>query len=216
MSAFSLIVADARRLVRYGLCLIIQSVLNCTIVGEAANGDEALALAKEHRPKLLVADLMLPGLPILEVTRRIHMFAPEVRVMILADHADEPVARDALLAGATAYVQLDSSPDEFLYALRQAGEGRRYLPPSLADLTIDRYLGRSTSPTVDAYNKLTTREREVLFLAADGLTSAEIAGRLRIGVRTVEWHRSNGLHKLGLHNLAELVRYMFRRGGNAS
>ncbi len=212
MSTLTLVLADDHHVIREGLRLLLETRLDCRVVAEAANGLEALALVQEHRPDILIVDLSLPGLNGIDVTRAVHTEVPDTRVVVFSIHGDEPHVREALRAGAMGYVLKDSLAGDFLEAIVQVATGRRYLSPSLAELVITSFAQESPSDSAAPSEGLSPREREVLILVAEGHTSAAIASRLGIGVRTVEWHRARVLHKLGLRSVAELVRYAIQQG----
>lgn len=212
MRPLTIVLADDHHVVRSGLRVLLESELSCNVVGEAGNGPEALALVERHQPDLLIADLIMPGLSGLEVARQTRTISPNTRIVILSMHADESYVREALRAGVTAYVLKETLSTEFLYAIQQAAQGRRYLSPPLSDRAIDAYASQTSETTLDLYETLTAREREILYLAAQGLTSAEIAEHLMIGVRTVDTHRASMMRKLGLHTPLDLIRYAVRRG----
>lgn len=182
------------------------------VVGEAADGSAAVELAIRLRPQVVITDVAMPGLNGLEVTREVVRRLPGTRVVVLSMYANEGYIQQALRYGASAFVLKDSQAADLIRAVREAQAGRRYLSPPLPAGAIDRYLRRSGDEPPDPFDTLTAREREVLHLAAEGLTSAEISGRLFISPRTVEIHRAQVLRKLSLKNQTELVRFALRRG----
>ncbi|RRR70900.1 MAG: DNA-binding response regulator [Candidatus Viridilinea halotolerans] len=212
MSPLTIVLADDHAVVRSGLRALLESELECAVVGEAGNGPEALSLVERLQPMLLVVDLMMPGLSGLEVARQARQTAPQTKIVILSMHADESYVREALRIGVTAYVLKEAMSNDFVYALQQAAAGRRYLSPPLSEKALDAYVSQTAESTLDLYETLTAREREILYLAAQGMTSAEIAERLMIGVRTVDTHRASMMRKLGLHTPLDLIRYAVRRG----
>lgn len=212
LQGLTLVLADDHHLVREGLRLLLETRLGCRVIGEAANGAEAVALVRERRPNILIVDLSMPGMNGIDVTRAVVAQAPDTRVIVLSMHGDEPHVREALRAGAMAYVLKESLADDFLHAIAQVAAGQRYLSPRLAERAISSFAGEGTGAATPSAENLSPREREVLSLVAKGLTSAAIAERLGIGVRTVEWHRARLLHKLGLHSVADLVRYAIQHG----
>ncbi|MFQ3661951.1 MAG: response regulator transcription factor [Chloroflexaceae bacterium] len=212
MRPLTIVLADDHHVVRSGLRVLLENEMPCTVVGEAGNGPEALAMVERLQPDLLIADLIMPGLSGLEVARQARIVSPNTRIVILSMHADESYVREALRAGVTAYVLKETLSTEFLYAIQQAAQGRRYLSPPLSDRAIDAYASQTAETNLDLYETLTAREREILYLAAQGLTSAEIAEHLMIGVRTVDTHRASMMRKLGLHTPLDLIRYAVRRG----
>ncbi len=207
----TLVLVEDHEVVRQGLRALLAAEPDFHIVGETGDGAAAPALVEQLRPDVLVLDLMLPGLPGLEVVRAVRQRAPDTRVVILSMHANEAYVLGALQAGAVAYVLKKSGATELLTAIRAAWTGRRYLSPPLSEEAIQAYVEKSRA-TPDAYQTLTAREREVLHLMVEGLTSAEIAARLVISHRTVEMHRSRVMHKLGLDKKTDLIRYAIKRG----
>src|SRR5262249_24900722 len=148
----------------------------------------------------------------LEVARQVDQRSPRTRVVVLSMHANEAYVLEALRNGATAYVLKQCTATELVRAVCEAAAGRRYLSPPLSERAIQAYLRKAEASELDPYESLTTREREVLHLAAEGRTNPEISARLYISPRTVEAHRANLMHKLGLKNQSELIRYAIRRG----
>jgi DNA-binding NarL/FixJ family response regulator len=155
---------------------------------------------------------MMPGLGGLEVTLQVGKRSPQTHVIILSMHADEAYVLEALRNGAAGYVLKESSADELVQAVREVVAGRRFLSSPLSERAIDAYVSKAQEVVLDRYETLTAREREVLHLAAEGHTNAEIADRLSISSRTVETHRANMMRKLALRSQTDLIRYALRRG----
>ena len=212
MTGMTIVLADDHPIVRQGLRTLLEAEPDFTIVGEAADGLETVELAGRLQPQVLILDLMLPGLSGLEVTRQVHQRSPQTRVVILSMHANEAYVLEALRNGAAAYVLKEAGAAELLQAVREVTAGRRYLSPPLSERAIEAYSEKAAAIPLDLSETLTTREREVLHLAAEGLSNPEIAARLGISPRTAETHRANLMRKLGLHNQTELIRYAMRRG----
>jgi DNA-binding NarL/FixJ family response regulator len=208
----SVVLADDHQIVRQGLRAILQTVPDVQLVGEAADGQEALRLVERLRPNVLVLDLMLPGLNGFEVTRRVSRRFPKTCVVILSMHSDAAYVAEALRAGASGYVVKEAGFEELLRAIREGAAGRRYLSPPLSETALGQYARRADGLPPDPYETLTPREREVLQLTAEGLTGVAVARRLHISPRTVETHRANVMRKLGVKNQKELIRYAVRRG----
>jgi DNA-binding NarL/FixJ family response regulator len=206
-----LVLVEDHEVVRQGLRALLVAEPDFQIVGETGDGLAAAELVAQLRPDVLVLDLMLPGLGGMEVVREVRQRSPETRVVILSMHTNEAYVLGALQAGAVAYVLKKSGASELLAAIRAAWTGRRYLSPPLSEVAIQAYVEKSRA-TPDPYQTLTAREREVLHLMVEGLTSAEIAGKLVISHRTVEMHRSRVMHKLGLDKKTDLIRYAIKRG----
>lgn len=213
MSAITILLAEDHQLVRQGFRALLAGEKDFTIVGETGDGLEALRLAEHLKPRVLVLDLMLPGLNGLEVTRQLHKRESQTKIVILSMHANEAYVLAALRNGAAAYVLKDSSASDLVRAVREVLGGRRYLSPPLSEPAMAMYLEKAkTSNSLDIYETLTSREREVLQLAAEGHTTSEIATRLFISPRTVETHRANFMHKLALRTQTDLIRYALQRG----
>ena len=209
-----IVLAEDHAVVREGLRAILEAEEDCTVIGEAGDGLEAVQLATSEAPDVLVVDLMMPGLHGLEVIRQVHQQVPETRIVVLSMHDDEAYVLKALRHGASAYVLKRSGASELKKAVQEVVRGRRYLGPLLSDRAIETYLQASQEEAdpLDSYSFLTKREREVLHLTVGGHTSKQIGERLSISPRTVEKHRSNLMHKLGLHSQAALVQYAVSRG----
>lgn len=212
MKITTIVLADDHRIVRQGLHALLTAEADFKVVGEAGDGREALEQVKRLTPDVLVLDLMMPGLNGLEVARQLHKQSSKVGVVVLSMHDDEGFVLEALANGVSAYVLKDSNSSDLIQAVREAAAGRRYLSPPLSDRVIESYLQMAKIGTMDKHETLTTREREVLQLSAEGHTNSEIAARLGISTRTAETHRSRLMHKLGLHTQADLIRYALRRG----
>ncbi len=208
----TIVLADDHHVVRQGLRALLETEPDFRVVGETGDGLEATRLVERLQPNMLVLDLMIPGLGGLEVTRLVRQHSPQTQVLILSMHADESYVLEALKNGAIGYVLKDSSAADLVHAVRQGAAGRRYLSPPLSERAIEEYIQKAEAATQDIYETLTTREREVLHLAAEGHTIAAIAARLFISPRTVEAHRANLMRKLGLRTQTDLIRYALRRG----
>jgi two-component system response regulator NreC len=207
----TIVLADDHRIVRQGLRVLLSAEQDFQVIGEADDGREALELVKRLNPDVLVLDLMMPGLNGLEVARQLNKQAAKVGVVVLSMHDDEGFVLEALANGVSAYVLKDSNSSDLVQAVREVSAGRRYLSPPLSDRAIETYQQMAKIGTMDRHETLTTREREVLQLSAEGYTNSEIAARLGISTRTAETHRSRLMHKLGLHTQSDLIRYALRR-----
>ena len=208
----SIVLADDHRVVVEGFRALLAAETDFQVVGDAADGEQALAVVGQLKPDVLVVDLMMPGANGLEVLRRLHAAAPQTRACVLSMHGTEAYVAEAMRAGASGYVLKQAPARELVEAIRAIAAGRRYLSPPLSEAKLKSYEERSRSTALDDYETLSPREREVLKLAAEGLTSAVIGERLGIGKRTVETHRANLLGKLGIHSQADLVRYAIKKG----
>lgn len=208
-----LVLADDHDVVRTGLRLLLEVEPDFEVVGEAGDGEQALALVSSLRPQVLVLDLVMPGIGGLEVARRVRSGHPGTRVVILSMHADEHYVADALASGAHGYVLKRSTGIHLAAAIRAAARGERYLSPPLSEERLEAFRARDGRPTGDdPLERLTARERQVLALAAQGCSLNEIAEQLGISRWTAESHRRNLMGKLGLHSQTELVRCALDRG----
>ena len=208
----TILLADDHRIVRQGLRALLEAEPDFSLVGETGDGLEAIQLAERLQPDIIVLDLMMPGISGLEATRQIGDNCPQTRIIILSMHADEAYVLETLRNGASGYVLKDSSADDLVRAVREVEAGRRYLSPPLSERAIEAYTRKAQETSMDPYEELTNREREVLHLAAEGHSSTEIAERLSISSRTVETHRANMMRKLDLHSQTDLIRYALKRG----
>ncbi|HXL15816.1 MAG TPA: response regulator transcription factor [Methylomirabilota bacterium] len=206
----TIVLGDDHKIVLRGLRALLEAQPGFTVLGEAADGLKVTSLVERLKPDVLVVDLMMPGLSGFDVTRRVTKKLPKTHVVILSMYSSEAHVVEALRSGAAAYVLKDASAEELVTAIREAAMGRRYLSAPFSNDLIDSYLKRPGG--IDPYETLTPREREVLHLVAEGLTSGEIAGRLFISPRTAESHRANLMRKLGLRSRTDLVRFAFQRG----
>ncbi|MFN7935551.1 MAG: response regulator transcription factor [Bryobacteraceae bacterium] len=203
-----ILLADDHAVVRKGFQFILAAQPDFAVVGEAANGQEAVDLAKSLQPDVVVMDVSMPELNGIEATRRIGEVAPKARVLALSMHRDSVYVREILRAGARGYILKDAQESELLGAVRSVGKGEGYLSPAVSDAVLNDYRKHVTDPV----DLLTTREREVLQHIAEGKTNKEIAALLGLSVYTVEAHRGRVMEKLNLHSTGELVRFALRNG----
>jgi two-component system response regulator NreC len=190
--------ADDHVVVRQGLRLLLESDPEFHVVGEAADGIEALELVKRRKPKVLIADLMMPGLDGLETTRRLSRLKLKTRVIILTMYGDEAYLVDALGSGAAGYVVKESAGADLFQAIRDVAAGRRYLSPLLSEVYTRRYLQKFQTALLKLSDTLTTRERKVLKLVLEGTSNSDIGARLKISLRTVESDLAKLVGALGL------------------
>lgn len=210
-----IIIAEDHHLVRQGLRALLAAEPDLQIVGEAENGSQALRLAEQQLPEVMIVDLMMPGLNGLEVARSVGQRALPIKVIVLSMYDNEAYVAEALSSGAAAYVLKQSSAADLVEAVRMVMAGRRYLSPLLSERALEaytQYIQQVKDSSQNLYDALTPREREVLHLAAEGYTNAKIAQRLAISSRTVEVHRANMMRKLGLRNQTDLIRFAIQRG----
>jgi two-component system response regulator NreC len=210
--AISIILADDHPVVRRGMQALLESEQDFSIVGVASDGLEAVELTERLKPDVLVLDLMMPGLSGLEALRILRERCPRTRIVILSMYSSSAFVAQALQNGAVGYVLKECTEENLVRAVREAAAGRRFLSPPVTEIAIDAYIEQSKTGPFDPHETLTPRQREVLQLAAEGKTNAEIAARLNISQRTVENHRATLMQRLGLQNQTELIRHAMRHG----
>jgi DNA-binding NarL/FixJ family response regulator len=194
--------------VRQGFRMILSAHPDLEIVGEAGNGREAVELAATLRPDVVVMDVAMPELNGIEATRRLTAENPHIRVVALSMHKDSVYVREILRAGARGYLLKDSVADDLVAAVRAVAGGEGYLSPAISNAVLDDYRKHVTNPI----DLLSSREREVLQMLAEGKTNKEIAVTLNLSVYTVEAHRGRIMEKLNVHSINELVRFAVRNG----
>jgi DNA-binding NarL/FixJ family response regulator len=204
------LVADDHVLVRAGIRSLIESLDDMEVVAETGDGREALGLIEQHRPHVALLDIAMPGLNGIEVTSQIAARAPATKIIILSMHANDEYVRRALGAGAAGYLLKDTGVSELEVAIRAVSQGETYLSPAVSRRVVEGYVHPTGASS--ELDRLTSRQREVLQLVAEGHTTKEIAQRLKIGVRTVEAHRAELMERLDIHDIAGLVRYAIRMG----
>ena len=210
--AVTILLADDHHVVRQGLRMLLEAQGDFRVVAEVGDGLEAVKLTERFTPSVLIVDVMMPGLNGLEVTRQVGQRSPRTRVIILSMYSNEAYVLEALRNGAAGYVLKESTATDLVRAVHEVAAGRRYLSPPLSEHAIEAYLEKAQDTPLDLYETLTTREREVLQLAAEGRTNADIAAALFVSPRTIETHRAHLMRKLDLHAQADLIRYALRRG----
>ncbi|EFO80688.1 two component LuxR family transcriptional regulator [Oscillochloris trichoides DG-6] len=209
----TIVLVDDHPIVRGGLRAALAAEPDWQVVGEGDDGVEGLTLVNQLHPDILVVDLQLPTISGLDVLRQVRVTAPATRVIFFSMHSEDAYVREALAAGAVGYVLKDADAVELIHGIRVALQGGRYLSPTLAERMISAYLHQpSPDQHIDWAEMLTARERQVLILAAQGLSNAEIGDRLTISPRTAETHRTNLLRKLGLKGQTDLMHFAHERG----
>ena len=208
-----ILLADDHTLVRQGLRRILEEQPDWQVVAETGNGRDAVRLAAELHPDVVVLDIGMPQLNGIEAARQVSRRLPSARVLILSMHADEVHITKAVEAGASGYLVKDSADSELVKAVAAVAHGMSYFSPAAAAVLLDEYRkSRAGRGATDRYELLSDREREVLQLMAEGHSNKSIAGILGVSPATVETHRAHVLEKLDLHSVAEVVLYAVRRG----
>ena len=208
-----ILLADDHAVLRAGLRLLLNNQEGLEVVGEAASGIDALKLAEELQPDLVLLDLSMPGLGGLDALPTLHRLAPTARILILTMHDDPQYLRQTLKSGAVGYVLKKAADVELLSAIHAVLRGEVYVHPSMTrDLVEDLLPEAHGCDQADPWESLSKREKEVLCLVALGHTSAEIAAKLNLSAKTVDTYRARGLGKLGLSSRASLVRFALHKG----
>lgn len=208
MKKLRILLADDHTVVRNGFRMILGAQPDLEVIGEVANGRDAVEETARLKPDVVIMDVSMPELNGIDATRRISDSMHRPRILALSMHRDSVYVREILRAGAKGYLLKDSSEADLLAAVRAVGSGQAYLSPLVADAVLDDFRKHVTNPL----DLLTPREREVLQNIAEGKTNKEIAVALNLSVYTVEAHRSRILEKLNMHSTAELVRFALRSG----
>ena len=208
MKRIRILLADDHAVVRAGFKMILGAQPDMDIAGEAANGREAVELAAQLHPDIVVMDVAMPELNGIEATRRLLAADPHIRVIALSMHKDSVYVREILRAGARGYLLKDSGADDLVKAIRAVAGGESYLRPAVSNAVLDDYRKHVTNPV----DLLSSREREVLQMLAEGKTNKEIATLLNLSVYTVDAHRGRIMEKLNLHSINDLVRFALRNG----
>ena len=206
------LIADDHETVREGLKVIINAQEDMAVVGVADNGRAAVERARELLPDVAVLDVSMPELNGLQATERIKQCCPQVRVLTLTRHTDDGYLQKLLKAGASGYVLKQSPSAVLLSAVRAVGAGQTFLDPAITEKVVGSYVNRSAGAGTSPQNEPSEREREVLRMIAWGHSNKEIAARLDLSVKTIEAHKANAMHKLGMRSRIDIVRYAILRG----
>jgi len=213
MKSIRILLADDHTVVRKGLRLLLETQPGFSVIADAADGREAVALAEKLTPDVVVMDVAMPILNGIEAARQITSKQPQAAVVFLSMHSDEGYVLKALKAGARAYLLKDSAEYDLINAVKAVTEGKAFFSPAISKMLVEDYMRQMQERAVeDSYELLTTREREVLQLLAEGKNNKEVATVLNLSLYTVETHRSNIFQKLNLHSGAELILYAVRKG----
>jgi DNA-binding NarL/FixJ family response regulator len=206
-----ILIADDHEIVRRGLKALLSSRPDWIVCAEASTGREAVAMAEQHRPDIVVMDISMPGLNGLEATRKIRKVLPKTQVVILSNHYSDQLVREVLDSGARAYVLKSDASRDLLSAVEAVTSNRPFFTAGAARILIDGFCNTPSSPQPSLLRKsLSAREREIVQLLAEGKSTKEVAVILGISVKTAETHRSNIMRKLEMHSVGELIRYAVR------
>lgn len=207
-----ILLADDHTILRRGLRLLLESQADFNVVGEAADGREAVEQAERTDPDIAVLDIAMPNLTGIEAAQRILAARPQIAVVVLSMHSDEGYVLRALRAGAKGYLLKDSAEGDLIDAIRAVRRGKTFFSPAVSRMLVEDYVREIRARDVeDSYDLLTSREREILQLIAEGKANKEIAASLNLSLHTVETHRRNLQEKLNLHSFAELILYAVRK-----
>ena len=206
------LLVDDHDVVRSGFRSLLQKQSGIKVVGEASDGREAVRLAKALRPDVIVMDVAMPGLNGVDATRHITLDRPETRILALSMHPGRRVVTNMLRAGASGYLLKTCALEELIRAVRAVASGHTYLSPDIAGTVVKDYVQHAAIEMDGQSTILSDREREVLQLVAEGLTTKAIAARLNVTIKTIEAHRHNIMGKLNLRSVAELTKYAIREG----
>jgi two-component system response regulator NreC len=213
MPKIKIFLAEDHTIVRKGIRSLLDSQPDMEVVGEAANGREAVEQVEKLQPDIVLMDITMPELNGLEATHRIKKDFPHIRVLVLTMYTNEEYIHQLLQAGASGYLDKHTAPNELVLAIHAVNRGDPFLSPSISKTIIDEYLRQSGNAAYeDNYHKLSSREREVLQLLAEGCSYKDVAEKLHISEKTVGAHRANIMEKLNLNNSSELVKYAIRKG----
>jgi two-component system response regulator NreC len=213
MRTIRVLLADDHTVVRKGLRLLIESHPGFKVVADASNGREAVALAEEHGPDVVVLDIAMPILNGIEAARQISGKQPQVAIVFLSMHSDEGYVLKALKAGARAYLLKDSAEYDLINAIEAVRDGKAFFSPAISKMLVEDYIRQMQERGVeDSYEMLTTREREIFQLLAERKNNKDVANVLNLSPFTVETHRSNIFQKLDIHSGEELILYAVRKG----
>jgi two-component system response regulator NreC len=206
------LLADDHKITRQGLRSLLEKQPDIEVVAEAENGREAVRLAAEVAPDIIIMDLTMPDLNGVEATKKILSQSPDIKIIALSMHSDALFVTEMLKSGAAGYLLKDCAFDELARAIKTVMENKSYLSPSISGVVVEDYIHRLSTTDFKSADILSDREREVLQLMSEGKSTKQIAVKLHISVKTVETHRRQIMRKLDIHTVAELTKYAIRKG----
>ena len=209
--AIKILIADDHRILSEAIGTLLNNEFDMEVIAHAENGRDAVRLANELKPDIIIMDTDMPELNGIEATRQITKQMPETKVIALSEHLDKRSVCEMLKAGASSFVPKKSAFAELLAAIRTVASNKTYLSSNVSQIVLEQYLHKSEHGD-SAYNVLTAREREVLQLIAEGKSTKAIAKQLFLSIKTIEWHRSRIMNKLDTKSIAKLVKYAIREG----
>ena len=213
MSQIRILLADDHSMMRTGLRLVLERQEDFQVVAEASDGREAVALAQQHKPDVVVMDVTMPNINGIEAARQIGTALPQASIVMLSMHSDEAYVLRALKAGARGYLLKESAESDLIAAVRSVHAGKSFFSPAVSRMLVEDYVRELKDREIeDSYELLTTREREILQLVAEGKSNKDVANFLNLSLYTVETHRGNLMEKLNLHTVPELILYAVRKG----
>lgn len=212
MSPVRVVLADDHTLVRAGIRSLLESIDGVQVVGESGDGRETLELIAKHRPDVALLDIAMPGLNGIEVAKRTARESPRTKIVILSMHADATYLNQALRAGVSGYLLKGAAVAELPLALQAVMRGETYLTPKISQRVVEGFLSGDGESADDPLEGLTTRQREILQLIAEGRSTKEIAALLEVSVKTVETHRTRLMERLDIRDVPGLVRFAIRAG----
>ncbi len=212
MDKLRILLADDHKMVRKGLRLLVNEQSDMEVIAEADNGREALIVAQDLRPDVVVMDVSMPELNGLKATEKLKRLCPEIKILTLTRHTDDGYLQLLFQAGVSGYVLKQSGADDLVRALRAVAAGQTYLDPAVTESVLGRSVGKRVPRGSDTGKTLSPREEDVLRLIAWGYLSKEVAARLGINIKTAEAHKANAMTKLGMRNRIDIVRYALLQG----
>jgi DNA-binding NarL/FixJ family response regulator len=211
MNTIRIILADDHILIRAGVRSLLENIEGMEVVAEASDGRETLELVKQYAPNIVLTDISMPGLNGLEAISRIKKFDAKIPIIILSMHTSEEYVREALRVGASGYVVKGADPSELELPVKAVIRGEIYLSPAISKTIVSHFLKQNPDEFRSEHD-LTSRQREILQLIAEGRTTKDIAQLLNLSIKTIETHRTELMKRLDIHDVAGLVRYAIRRG----